>query len=147
MPWYDRDRNEKNDERRIANALEGIERILERAFPPPSSGSIDIMAVPTGPVAPGDVFTVTATFVDAAGVTVNEPIDPVSSDASIVTVVSDGAVGVSVLTCTAVAIGSAQVTSSATNPSDGSVVSTGTNNPFTVTVAAAADLGVAVNVV
>ena len=111
------------------------------------------MSVPTGPVAPGTSFTVEATFVDANGNTVNQPITWASSDDTVLTVTGDGASGVSTATCTvdpnAADGATASGTATGTNV-DGSTVATGSNNPFTITVQVTApppDLGVAVNIV
>jgi hypothetical protein len=146
MQWRHRDESLE----RIACALEHIERILERAFPPPEPTDLAIgvngMSLPVSPVAPGTSFTGTYTAVDANGNTVPGPITFASSDGTLLTAISDGSVsGVSVVTCDAIADGSPILTATFTN-SDGSTVAIGTNNPFTVTISGVAtDLAVAVN--
>ena len=103
------------------------------------------MSLPVSPVAPGTVDTATYTAVDAAGNTVPGAIAFTSTDDTLLTVVGDGSVsGVSVATWTAVAAGSPILTATFTN-ADGSTVNTGTNDPFTFTIGAAADVAVAVN--
>ena len=103
------------------------------------------MSLPSGPVAPGTSDTATYTAVDASGNTVAGPITFTSSDDTLLTVSGDGSTtGVSVVNWTAVAAGSPVLTATFTN-SDGSVVDTGSNDPFTFTIAAATDLAVAVN--
>jgi hypothetical protein len=109
------------------------------------ASGVNGMSLPVSPVAPGTSFTGTYTAVDADGNTLPGPITFTSSDESLLTVTGDGSdTGVSVVTCDAVAAGSPILTASFTN-ADGTVTSTGTNNPFTVTIAAAVDDAVAVN--
>ena len=103
------------------------------------------MPLPVSPVAPGTTDTATYTAVDAAGNTVPGPIVFASSDDTLLTASGDGSTtGVSVVTWTAVAAGTPSLTATFTN-SDGSVVNTGVNDPFTFTIAAPVDLAVAVN--
>lgn len=147
MGFLDHDEHEINKHlERIAEALEFIGRLLAIYLPPPQiARSLNGMALPVSPVAPGTTDTATYTAVDAAGNTVAGAISFASSDDTLLTVSGDGSTsGVSVVTWTAVAAGSPVLTASFTN-SDGSVVATGTNDPFTFTIAAPADLAVAVN--
>jgi hypothetical protein len=141
MGWNDREEN--RELRRIADALERIADELQP--PPPLATEVNGMSLPVSTVAPGTVFTGTYTAVDAAGNTVPGAIAFTSTDDTLLSVVGDGSVsGVSVVTCTAVAAGSPILTATFTN-ADGSTVNTGTNDPFTVTIGAAADVAVAVN--
>ena len=99
------------------------------------------MALPGSPVAPGATDTYTGTAVDASGNTVVAAVvSVVSSDDTIVSLVDNGSTGgVDTGTWTAVAVGTATLTGSATNV-DGSVVTGGSNDPVTITVAAPVDL-------
>lgn len=92
------------------------------------------MPVPTGPVSVGATDTYTATALDAEGNVVTDAVVTTdSSDASIVSLVSNGSNGgVETGTWTAVAEGSATLTST----SEG--VSTGAGNPDVITVTAVA---------
>jgi hypothetical protein len=140
------DRDEDRYLKRIAEAVELIAAYIVSNNTPTATG-VNVMALPVSPVAPGTVGTATATAVDAAGNTVPGAIAFTSTDDTLLTVVGDGSVsGVSVVTWTAVAAGSPILTSTFTN-ADGSTVNTGTNDPFTFTIGAAADVAVAVNVV
>lgn len=103
---------------------------------------VNVMPVPTGPVAPGtsDTFTVADTASDGTAVTATNTV--ASSDESVATAtLSDNNNG----TWTAVAAGSAVITVTGTD-ANGSVISTGTNNPFTVDVAAPVEALASVNV-
>ena len=143
MPW----REDKDAEylHRIARATEGIERILDRAFPAPSAREVNGMSLPSGPVAPGTSDTATYTAVDQSGNTVPGPIAFTSSDDTLLTVSGDGSTsGVSVVSWTAVAAGSPTLTATFTN-SDGGTVATGLNDPFPFDIVAPVDLAVAVN--
>lgn len=104
------------------------------------------MAVPTGPVTAGASDTYTATALDANNSVVSgATVVTVSSDETIVSVSSNGSSGgVETGTWTAVADGSATLTSTATNV-DGSTVSTGNGNPDVITVAAPVDLATSVS--
>lgn len=104
------------------------------------------MAIPTGPVAPGATDTYTATALDANGAPVTGAVVlTASSDDTVVSVVSNGSTdGVETGTWTAVAAGSATLTSTATNV-DGSTVDTGTNNPDVITVSLPVDLATSVS--
>jgi len=103
------------------------------------------MSLPVSPVAPGTTDTATYTAVDAAGNTVAGPITFTSSDDAALAVSGDGSTtGVSVVTWTYNS-GTPILTASFVNPSDGSSVTTGTNNPFTFNGTAPTDLAVAVN--
>jgi hypothetical protein len=144
-PWREDRRPDDNELlRRIAEALEGIYDILLAEQLTTATG-VNGMSLPVSPVAPGTTFTGTYTAVDASGNTVPGAITFESSDGTLLTATGDGSVsGVSVVTCDAIAAGTPILTASFTNP-DGSVVAVGTNNPFTVTIAVAEDLVVAVN--
>ena len=104
------------------------------------------MALPTGPVAPGASDTYTGTALDANGNVVSAAsVVTVSSDDTIVSISSNGSTdGVETGTWTAVAVGSATLTATATN-SDGSTVDTGSGNPDVITVAQPADLATSVS--
>ena len=113
-------------------------------------GSVNLMAVPTGPVDVGQSFQVIATAALADGTEASQATLTVSSSDETVltaTFLSSGVegptLGSGTVECNALAAGSATVTVTATNP-DGSVVAAGTDNPFTVTVVAVD--AVAVNV-
>jgi hypothetical protein len=145
--WNHAEHEEDEQLTRIADALDFIGRLLAVYLPQPQpiATGVNGMSLPVSPVAPGTQFTGTYTAVDAAGNTLAGPIAFTSSDSTLLTVTGDGSVtGVSVVTCDAVAAGSPILTASFTN-ADGSVTSVGTNNPFTVTIAAATDNAVAVN--
>ena len=104
------------------------------------------MPMPTGPVPAGTSDTYTATALDANGnAVVAATVSTASSDDTIVSLVSNGSSnGVETGTWTAVADGTATLTSTAVNV-DGSTVSTGTGNPGTITVAEPADLATSVS--
>ena len=103
------------------------------------------MPIPSGSITVGATGTFTATAADSGGNPVAAAVPTVtSSDDTILTVSSDGAPGMSTITYTAIADGTATVTGSVTN-ADGTVVSTGDGNPATFTVAAAAADVAAVN--
>lgn len=134
MPLWDGD--EIKALHRIAEALEDLLELAREVFEPPAPHvrSVNLMAFPTGPVAPGDSGTFTAEAVDANGAQVpGAAISVVGSDDTLLALASDGAPGTATITYTAIAAGAVTVTGSTTNP-DGSVVSTGTNNPGTITV-------------
>lgn len=98
------------------------------------------MSLPVSPVATGTSFTGTYTAVDANGNTLAGPIAFTSSDTTSLTVTGDGSTtGVSVVTCDVIGVAGATpiLTATFTN-ADGTTTSVGTNNPFTVTIAAAA---------
>lgn len=105
------------------------------------------MAFPTASVNVGDTGDGTGTALDASGnVVAGNTVTVTSSDDTIVSITDNGsASGVDSVTWTAVAAGTATVTGSTTNPSDGSVVSSGNNNPLVITVVAAADLATSVS--
>jgi hypothetical protein len=149
MGFLDRDEHEEVKQlERIAETLEFISRLLSIYLSPPQPATgVNGMALPVSPVTPGSTFTGTYTSVDSAGNTVVGPITFASSDDTQLTAVGDGSVsGVSVVTCDVVgAAGQTPILTASFTNSDGSVTNTGTNNPFTVTIAAAADLAVAVN--
>jgi hypothetical protein len=150
MPQYELDM--VVELRRVVELLEHIERTLkaiERTLVTDLQQSpvteVNGMSLPSGPVAPGASFTGTFTAVDAAGNTVPGLITFTSSDGSLLTATGDGSVsGVSVVTCDAIAAGSPVLTATFTNP-DRSIVTTGTNDPVTIVIAAVVDLAVAVN--
>jgi hypothetical protein len=106
------------------------------------------MPMPTGPVPVGATDTYTATALDANGNTVEAAtVSTASSDDTIVSLVSNGSTGgVETGTWTAVADGTATLTSTAVNV-DGSTVDTGTGNPGTITVAQPVDLATSVSLV
>ena len=87
-------------------------------------------------------------MITANGNTLAGPIAFTSSDTTSLTVTGDGSTtGVSVVTCDVIGVAGATpiLTATFTN-ADGTTTSVGTNNPFTVTIAAAAvDDAVAVN--
>jgi hypothetical protein len=93
------------------------------------------MALPTGPVAVGATDTYTATALGANGnVVADAVVSTVSSDDTIVSLVSNGSTGgVETGTWTAVADGTATFTSTSGS------VSTGPGNPYVFTVAAPVD--------
>lgn len=145
MPLWDG--AEVRELRRIADALEDVARILRRDLPKPTDQvrSVDLMPIPSGSITVGATGTFTATAADSGGNPVAAAVPTVtSSDDTILTVSSDGAPGMSTITYTAIADGTATVTGSVTN-ADGTVVSTGDGNPATFTVAAAAADVAAVN--
>ena len=136
MPWFDHDDDRELLRRGVA-ALERIADVLERHFfpPPPTLTGVTLMALPSGPVAPGATGDFTATAVGADGVTpdANASVDVVSSDPAVFTVSGSSAGGVFTGTWTAVADGSATVTGTGTDGTD--VVDTGAGNPASVSVA------------
>jgi hypothetical protein len=145
MPLWDGD--EIRALHRIAKALEGLLELARDAFEPPTPRvrSVDLMSIPTGPIAPGDTGTFLATAADANGNPVPTAVPVVaSSDETILSITSDGAAGNSTITYTGIADGAAQVTGSFTNL-DGSVADTGAGNPATFTVATPAAAVTAVN--
>lgn len=148
MGWRDRDEHEAIEQlTRIADALDFIGRLLAIYLPStqPVATGVNGMSLPVSPVTPGTQFTGTYTAVDASGNTLPGPITFTSSDDTLLTVSGDGSTsGESVVTCDAVAAGTPTLTATFTNP-DGTTTSTGTNNPFTVTIAAAVVDAVAVN--
>lgn len=106
------------------------------------------MAIPTAPLAIGDTFTFDIADVGADGTTPASTATnaAASSDDTILTVsVVDNGNGTATGTGTAVAAGDWTVTVTGTSP-DGTAASTGTNNPFSGTVAAAVPDVAAVNV-
>lgn len=147
MPW--REHDDWRFLERIACSLENIEEILEAAFQQPNikARSVNVMPLPTGPVAPGTSDTATGTAVDASGNTVvDATVTWTSSDDTLLTVVDNGSnAGVGSVTWTALGDGGV-LTSVGTN-ADGTTTSTGTNNPFTFSVTAPVDEATLVNVV
>jgi hypothetical protein len=148
MGFLDRDEHEEVKQlERIAETLEFIARLLSIYLTPPDfARSVTLMPMPTGPVAPGATDTYTATALDDAGNTVvAATVSTVSSDDTIVSLVSNGSSnGVETGTWTAVAAGAATLTATATNV-DGSVANTGTGDPGVITVSAPADLATSVS--
>jgi hypothetical protein len=143
MGFLDRDEREEIEQlRRIADALEFIGRLLSIYLPSTSTNATGVngMSLPVSPVATGTSFTGTYTAVDANGNTLAGPIAFTSSDTTSLTVTGDGSTtGVSVVTCDVIGVAGATpiLTATFTN-ADGTTTSVGTNNPFTVTIAAAA---------
>jgi hypothetical protein len=145
MSWHEHNDDEQHEIRELRRIADALERIADNTTR--SATGVNGMSLPVSPVAPGTQFTGTYTAVDAAGNTLPGPITFASSDDTQLTVTGDGSTsGVSVVTCDVVgqAGNTAILTASFTNV-DGSVTSTGTNNPFTVTIATTVDLAVAVN--
>lgn len=143
MPWgHEHDWPvERESLHRIALVLEDIAVSLR--YLRPHALEVNGMSLPSGPVAPGTSDTATYTAVDADGNTVAGPITFASSDDTQLTVSGDGSTsGVSVVSWTYLG-GSPVLSATFTNP-DGSVVDSGSNDPYTF-VAQAVDLAVAVN--
>lgn len=134
------DRDEDHYLKRIAEALELIAAYVVSTTTP-TARSVELMPLPTGPVAVGATDTYTATALDADGNVVTAAVvSAVSSDDTVISLVDNGSNnGVDTGTWTAVADGTASIAASATNV-DGSVVTSGTNNPDTITVAQPVDL-------
>ena len=134
---FGHDREQDEFDRRALELLKRIAEALEALAPiqPSNLTGVNLMALPTGPVAPGATgdFTATAVGPDLTTVDANATVDVVSSDVTIFTVAGSSAAGVFTGTYTAVADGAYTVTATGT---DGAiVVATGTGNPDSGSVA------------
>jgi hypothetical protein len=131
------EKREEHQLERIADALECICQYLHDLIPtqPSNLTGVNLMALPTAPVAPGATGDFTATAVGADGTTVdaNATVDVVSSDVTIFTVAGSSAAGVFTGTWTAVADGAYTVTGTGTDGA--TVVTSGTDNPASGSVA------------
>lgn len=137
-------------ERILEESREGtriLRRIAHTLTPPPSRlTEVNVMSIPSGPVQVGasDTFSVVDDAADSTQVVAANT--AASNDTNIATVtLTDNGDGTASGTWTAVGPGSASITVTGTDAA-GNVVSTGTNNPFAITVGAAAEPLASVNV-
>jgi len=131
------ERHETHFEHRLLEILERLADAVEaiaHPYQPPSLTGVTLMALPTGPVAPGATDTFTATAVDQNGaVDANATISVASDNEAVFSVTGSSDAGVFSGTWTAVADGTANVTATGTDGT--TTVDTGADNPAAITVA------------